>query len=345
MSEVIVRFPPSPTGLFHIGTARTVLYNYLFAKKHNGTIVMRFEDTDKERSKPEYAENILSGIQQLGMSWDSEVLYQSKRTDIYRQYIQRIVDEGNAYFCFCTTEELDSMRAEAEKNKKPFRYPGTWRNASKESIQKKLDENMPYVIRIKIPENRGDITWNDAVRGEITIKSSELDDFVIAKNFDTPLYNFCVVIDDALMHISHVIRGEDHIPNTPKQILVYEAFGWNCPVFAHIPLILNADKSKLSKRKNDVSVDNYLADGYMPEALINFLALLGWNTADEQEIFSMEELIEKFSLERVHKNGAIFDLQKLNFLNGYYIRQKSPEEFAKIVEKYWERYPEKALKV
>lgn len=338
-SEIIVRYPPSPTGMFHIGTARTVLYNYLFAKKHNGKIVMRFEDTDKERSKKEYEENILSGIQKLGMSWDGEVLRQSERTEIYTKYLHKLVESGNAYFCFCSSEELDAMRAEADAKKQPFRYPGTWRNKSQEEVQEMLQKNIPYVIRFKIPENRGNIIFTDLVRDEINTHAKELDDFVIAKNFETPLYNFCVVVDDYEMKISHVIRGEDHIPNTPKQILIYEAFGWTPPAFAHIPLILNADKSKLSKRKNDVSVDNYLADGYLPEALINFLALIGWNTADEQEIFSMEELIEKFSLERVHKNGAVFDLNKLLFLNGYYIRQQSIEEFAETIEKYWKDYP------
>lgn len=341
MYPVIVRLPPSPTGLFHIGTARTVLYNYLFAKKHGGKIVMRLEDTDKERSKKEFEENILAGIKKLGMSWDGEVIRQSERTSIYTKYLHELLDTGHAYFCFASSEELDMLRKEADAQKKPFRYPNIWRNKTKEEVQAKLDAGEKYVIRFKIPEHRGDISFDDSVRGNITISANELDDFVIAKNFETPLYNFCVVVDDHEMNISHVIRGEDHIPNTPKQIVLYEAFGWNIPIFAHIPLILNADKSKLSKRKNDVSVDNYLADGYLPEALINFLALLGWNTSDEQEIFSMEELIKKFSLERVHKNGAIFDLNKLLFLNGYYIRQKTPEEFAKTVEKYWEEYTEK----
>ncbi len=343
MSKIIVRYPPSPTGLFHIGTARTVLFNYLFAKKHGGEIVMRLEDTDKERSKKEFEENILAGIQKLGMSWDGEVIRQSERTAVYTKYLHQLVDAGLAYFCFCTSEELDGYRQQADMEKRAFRYPEIWRDRSNEEVQAMLDSKKPYVIRFKMPKDRGDITFSDMVRGDITIHANQLDDFVIAKNFDTPLYNFCVVVDDHEMKISHVIRGEDHIPNTPKQIALYEAFGWEIPSFAHIPLILNADKSKLSKRKNDVSVDNYLADGYLPEALINFLALLGWNTADEQEIFSMDELIEKFSLDRVHKNGAIFDLNKLLFLNGYYIRQKSVEDFAHAIEDYWEKYPEASL--
>lgn len=332
---IIVRYPPSPTGLFHIGTARTVLFNYLFAKKHGGKAIMRLEDTDKERSNKQYEENILSGIQKLGMSWDGQVEYQSKRTDIYKKYLTQLLEEGKAYHCFCTTEELNIMRDKAQKEKRAFRYPGTWRHKSKEEVQKKLEAGDKSVIRFKIPENTPPIIFTDLVRGEVNINPKELDDFVIAKDLDTPLYNFCVVVDDHDMNISHVIRGEDHISNTPKQILLFQAFGWNIPEFAHLPLILNADKSKLSKRKNKVSVDDYLSDGFLPETLINFLALLGWNTSDENEFFTMENLIENFSLDRVHKGGAVFDIQKLEFLNGHYIRKMTTEEFAKQVQTFW----------
>jgi glutamyl-tRNA synthetase len=335
-SEIVVRIPPSPTGFFHIGTARTALYNYLFAKKNGGKIIMRMEDTDKERSEKRFEESILSGIKKLGMSWDGNVVYQSERTKVYASYIQKLLDEDKAYYCFSTPEELKKLREEAQKNKTAFKYPGTWRNADKNEVQKKLDAGEKSVIRFKLPENTDDIVFNDVVRGEVKINIRELDDFVIAKNINTPLYNFVVVIDDAEMNISHVIRGEDHISNTPKQILVYQALGFEVPTFAHLPLILNQDKSKLSKRKNKVSVDDYLAEGFLPVAINNFLALLGWNTSDEQEFFDMDALIENFSLERVHKGGAVFDIKKLEHINNHYIKQMSSEEFAKVMKTFWE---------
>ncbi len=343
MSPVIVRIPPSPTGLFHIGTARTALYNYLFAKKNNGKIVMRMEDTDKERSKKEFEENILSGIKKLGMNWDGDVVHQSDRTAVYKPFIQKLLDEDKAYFCFSTPEELNALREEAQKNKTAFKYPGTWRNAEKSVVEQKLAAGEKSVIRFKLPEVsqdsefRGDIVFQDEVRGEVKINVRELDDFVIAKNIDTPLYNFVVVIDDHEMEISHVIRGEDHISNTPKQILIYQAFGFDVPKFAHLPLILNQDKSKLSKRKNKVSVDDYLAEGFLPVAINNFLALLGWNTSDEEEFFDMPALIEKFSLDRVHKGGAVFDIKKLEHINNHYIKQMNVAEFSEEVRNFWEK--------
>ena len=343
MNEIIVRYPPSPTGLFHIGTARTVLYNFLFAKHNKGRAIMRMEDTDKQRSEKQYEDNILSGIKKLGMSWGEnwsgsleEVEYQSKRQDIYRKYIEKLLKEDKAYYCFSTPDELNALREQAQKEKRAFRYPETWRDADKKLVQEKLDAGEKSVIRYKLPRDISEITFTDAVRGEVTIKLTELDDFVIAKNLDTALYNFCVVIDDNDMKISHVIRGEDHISNTPKQILLFKEFGFEIPTFAHLPLILNADKSKLSKRKNKVSVDDYLADGFLPEALVNFLALLGWNTSDEQEIFTMEELIEKFTLDRVHKGGAIFDIEKLKWINQEWIKKMDISEFYQKVIAYWE---------
>ncbi len=342
MNEIIVRYPPSPTGLFHIGTARTVLYNFLFAKNKQGKAIMRMEDTDKTRSEKQYEENILSGIQKLGMAWGvdwlsstDEVVYQSERAGVYKKYLEKLLAEDKAYYCFSTPEELNILREKAQKEKKAFRYPETWRNADKTLVQEKLDAGEKSVIRYKLPKDISEITFTDAVRGEVTIKLTELDDFVIAKNLDTALYNFCVVIDDNDMKISHVIRGEDHISNTPKQILLFKEFGFNIPTFAHLPLILNADKSKLSKRKNKVSVDDYLSDGFLPEALVNFLALLGWNTSDEQEIFTMEELIEKFSLDRVHKGGAIFDIEKLKWINQEWIKKMDISEFYTRVLEYW----------
>ena len=322
-----VRIPPSPTGLLHIGTARTALYNFLFARHNKGQMVFRVEDTDKERSKKEYEENIASGLKKLGIIGDEGVglggeygpYRQSERTEIYKKYLQRLLDEDKAYYCFCTKDRLEQMRAEQQAKHAPPRYDGKCSSLDPDESTKRVMAGEPAIIRLRVPADE-DLRFNDIVRGETVIMSKELDDFVIARKIDDPLYNFTVVIDDYTMKISHVIRGEDHIPNTPKQILIYRAFDWKLPEFAHLPLILNEDKSKLSKRKNKVSVDDFLDEGYLPEALINFLALIGWNTSDEQEIFSMEELIEKFSLDRVHKGGAVFDIKKLDWINGEYIK-------------------------
>jgi len=328
-----VRIPPSPTGLFHIGTARTALYNFLFARHNKGQMVFRIEDTDKERSKKEYEENIASGLAKLGILGDEGVglggkygpYRQSERTDIYKKYLQQLLDEDKAYYCFCSKERLEQMRAEQQAKHAPPRYDGKCCKLNPAESKKRVQNGESAVIRLRVPSDE-DLRFNDIVRGETIILSKELDDFVIARKIDDPLYNFTVVVDDHTMDITHVIRGEDHISNTPKQIIIYRAFGWQLPEFAHLPLILNEDKSKLSKRKNKVSVDDFLNEGYLPEALINFLALIGWNTSDEQEIFSMEELIEKFSLDRVHKGGAVFDIKKLEWINGEYIKKEIKDD-------------------
>ena len=329
MSKVRVRIPPSPTGLLHIGTVRTALYNYLFAKHNGGTMVFRIEDTDKERGTKEFERDIIDGLVKLGIAGDEGVhipgskgYRQSERTDVYASDLKKLLTEDRAYYCDCTKERLEAMRKDQEAKKLPPRYDGTCAN-------KKLKAG---VIRLRVPADRGDIKWNDLVRGEIVIHARELDDFVIARSPNDPLYNLTVVADDHDMEITHVIRGEDHISNTPKQILIFETLGWQVPEYAHLPLILNEDKSKLSKRKNKVSVADYLAEGYLPDALLNFLALLGWNTPDEQEIFTMKELIEKFTLDRVHKGGAIFDLKKLDWINGEYIKKMITEDADKFYE-------------
>ena len=339
-----VRIPPSPTGLLHIGTVRTALYNYLFAKHHGGTMIFRIEDTDKDRGTKEFEDDIVNGLVKLGIAGDegvhiknskiedrnSKMKYrQSERTDVYKEYIQKLLDKDKAYYCFCSKERLDEMREEQRAKKLPPRYDGCCAKLDPAESKKKVDGGEKAVIRLRVPSD-GSVSFNDLVRGETCINCKELDDFVIARAVDDPLYHLTVVVDDHDMEISHVIRGEDHISNTPKQILIFEAFGWEIPKFAHLPLILNEDKSKLSKRKNKVSIDDYLAEGYLPEALLNFLALLGWNTPDEQEIFSMEELIEKFTLDRVHKGGAVFDQKKLDWINGEYIKkaiEKDIDEF------------------
>lgn len=331
--EIIVRIPPSPTGLLHVGTVRTALFNYLFAKKNKGKIIFRFEDTDTERSEKEYEENILSGLKNLWLDFDEGPFYQSQRADIYRKHLEILLKNGSAYFCFCSKEELEKKREEQIAKKLPPRHDCDCQKMPREKVKERLDSGELAVVRFKVGELK-DIIFDDLVRGEVKINTREISDFVIAKDLNNALYNFCVVVDDYEMNVSHIIRGEDHIPNTPKQILIYEAFGWEIPCFAHLPLILNEDKSKLSKRKNKVSVDDFLQDGILPEALINFLALLGWNTADEKEIFTLEELIQEFDLARVQKGGAIFDEKRLLWINGVWIRQKSTEEFAKIVEPY-----------
>ena len=342
-----VRIPPSPTGLLHIGTVRTALYNYLFAKNTGGTMVFRIEDTDKERSKPEFEKDIIDGLVKLGIAGDEgvhteisndqipnskqapnsntqnpKVQYrQSQRTARYQEVLQKLLDKDKAYYCFCSKERLDEMRADQQAKKLPPRYDGACSKIDPVEAKKKVEAGEKAVIRLRVPEDRGEIKWNDLVRGEVVIHAKELDDFVIARSINDPLYHLTVVADDHDMEITHVIRGEDHISNTPKQILLFEAFGWKVPEFAHLPLILNEDKTKLSKRKNKVSMDDFLKDGYLPEALLNFLALLGWNTPDEQEIFTMDEMIEKFSLDKVHKGGAVFDVKKLDWINGEWIKK------------------------
>jgi len=307
-------------------------------------MIFRIEDTDKDRGTKEFEDDIVNGLVKLGIAGDegvhiknskiedrnSKMKYrQSDRTDVYKEYIQKLLDKDKAYYCFCSKERLDEMREGQRAKKLPPRYDGCCAKLDPAESKKKVDGGEKAVIRLRVPSD-GSVSFNDLVRGETCINCKELDDFVIARAVDDPLYHLTVVVDDHDMEISHVIRGEDHISNTPKQILIFEAFGWEIPKFAHLPLILNEDKSKLSKRKNKVSIDDYLAEGYLPEALLNFLALLGWNTPDEQEIFSMEELIEKFTLDRVHKGGAVFDQKKLDWINGEYIKkaiEKDIDEF------------------
>ena len=281
--KVVVRFPPSPTGNLHIGTARTLLFNFLFAKKHGGKIIMRFEDTDKERSKKEYEENILEGLKWLGIGYDEGPLKQSERSAVYQKHLQKMLDDGTAYI---------SSEPEGE---------------SKD------------VIRFKNPNKK--VKFLDVVRGEIEFDTTELKDFVIAKSLEEPLYHLAVVVDDHEMGITHVIRGEDHISNTPRQILIQEAISAARPVYAHIPLILGLDRSKLSKRHGATAVNEYRNKGYLPEAVVNYLALLGWNPGTDQEIFTTEELIQAFDLDKIQKGGAIFDLKKLDWVNKEHIKR------------------------
>lgn len=339
-----VRIPPSPTGLLHIGTVRTALYNFLFAKHGDqdgpGTMVFRIEDTDKERGSAEFEKDIIDGLMNLGIAGEEGIhvggphapYRQSERTEFYQKYLKQLVEQDKAYFCFCSKERLDDMREKQREAKLPPRYDKACATLNPAESLKRVENGEKAVIRLRVPDDE-EIKFNDLVRGETAIHSKEIDDFVIARSLTDPLYHLTVVADDHDMEITHIIRGEDHISNTPKQILIFRGLDWKVPEFAHLPLILNEDKTKLSKRKNKVSVDDYLKEGYMPEALLNFLALLGWNTADEQELFSMDELVEKFTLDKVHKGGAVFDLKKLDWINGEYIKKEITSDIDGFFEK------------
>jgi len=323
------RFAPSPTGNLHIGGARTALFNYLFAKHNNGIFVLRIEDTDIERSKEEYTQDILEGLRWLGILWDEGPLFQRERMDIYREHAYRLLKEGLAYRCYCTPEVLEEKRKNALKEGKKPNYDRTCRDLNMEYPDR------PYVIRFKTPLE-GHVSFNDIVRGKITFNCEELDDLVILRSDNTPTYNFTVVVDDALMGITHIIRGDDHINNTPRQILIYKALGYSIPEFAHVPLIHGKDRTRLSKRHGATSLLEYKNEGFLPEALMNYLARLGWAYKD-QEVFSREELIEKFDLSHVGKSPAIFDMDKLSWLNSYYIKNTDDHTIAKNLEYFLEK--------
>lgn len=332
--NIRVRFAPSPTGYLHIGGVRTALFNYLFAKNQNGKFILRIEDTDSARSKKEYENNILAALKWLKLDWD-EVYRQSERMQIYSDYAKKLADSGKTYKCFCTKEELDEKRKIFEKHKKAYKYDRKCESLKPEETAKLEKDGKPYVLRFKIPEGKTEI--NDLVRGKITFDNSELDDIVLVRADKIPTYNFCVVVDDALMEITHIIRGEDHISNTPRQILLYQALGFNLPEFAHIPLILGSNKARLSKREGAVAVTEYKESGYLPEAVNNFLALMGCSYNTDETILPMEKLIKNFSMKNINKSGAIFDIGKLDFLNGHYIRQKTDEEAAALVKPFLNR--------
>jgi len=327
LEKVRVRFAPSPTGYLHVGGARTALFNWLFTRSQGGTFILRIEDTDVTRSTPESLSAILESLRWLGLNWDEgpEVggpygpYFQSQRLSIYQEYARRVLEKGTAYWCFCRPEELARRRQEAVVRREAPRYDGRCRNLSLEEVESRRRKSYPAALRFRIPP--GTTIFQDIIRGEVKFENQELDDFVMLKSDGLPTYNFAVVVDDVAMKITHVIRGEDHISNTPRQILVYQALDLPLPKFAHLSLILGPDRDRLSKRHGAVSVLEYRDRGYLPEAFVNYLALLGWSYDDRQQIFSGEELEEKFSLEKVSRSAAIFDRQKLDWMNGYYIRQ------------------------
>ncbi len=332
---VKVRIAPSPTGFLHVGTARTALYNYLWAKKHKGTFVLRIEDTDKKRSSKEMVDIILESLKWLGLEWDEGPYYQSERFDIYKEYAEKLLKEGKAYYCYCTPEELQERREKAIKEKKAWKYDRRCLHLTEEEKKRFEEEGRPKAIRFIVPE--GETVFNDLVHGAIKRDHSQIEDFVILKSDGSAAYNFAVVIDDYEMGINTVIRGDDHISNTFKQILLYQALGWEIPQFAHLPLILAPDKSKLSKRHGAIAVTEYREMGYLPEAFVNFLALLGWSPKNDREILPLEEIIQLFDLKDISKRGAVFDTKKLLWMNSEYIRNMNDEELFERVKPLWEK--------
>ena len=321
---VRVRFAPSPTGQLHLGGARTALFNWLFARSNNGKFLLRIEDTDKVRSKQEFVDQICESLDWMGCDWDEDLAYQSQRNDLYFNSLEKLLMSENAYRCFCDKEELAKIRSEKEKAGLGYTYPGTCRSLTDDVIKVKLESNAPNVIRIKIPE--GVTRFSDSIYGEISVNNNELDDFIVARTDGSPTYNFTAVVDDNDMGITHIIRGEDHISNTPKQIVLYNALGFDIPQFAHLPMILGPDKKRMSKRHGATGVQEFRDHGFLSSALVNYLALLGWNPGTEQELFSLEELVKEFSLERVQKKGAVFDMQKLEWLNQQTILKMENED-------------------
>jgi glutamyl-tRNA synthetase len=323
VSQVILRFAPSPTGFLHIGGARTALFNWLFARKQRGKFILRIEDTDQVRSTKESIDAILKSMTWLGLDWDEGPIYQTDRLPIYREHVNRLLSEGNAYFCTCSPEELEEKRQRALKEKRKPKYDGHCRN-----LRAPIPVRPP-AIRFKAPQE-GITVLHDLIKGTIEFDNAEFDDLIIQRSDGWPTYNFSAVVDDATMSITHVIRGDDHVNNTPRQIQLYEALGYPLPQFAHVPMILGADKARLSKRHGATSVMAYREMGFLPQALVNYLVRLGWSYGD-QEVFSKEELVEKFSLENVGKSAAVFNTEKLLWLNGLYIRQEKPEILAELL--------------
>jgi glutamyl-tRNA synthetase len=357
IEPVRVRFAPSPTGFLHIGSARTVLFNWLFAKQNKGKFILRIEDTDIERSNPEFEKDIIAGIKWLGLDWDEGPIppesgeftisnfqfsnkyigeygpyRQSERLDIYEKYLRQLIDENKAYYCFCSKEQLELDRQAMLAQGLAPKYSGRCRHLSKEEAENRLKNGEPAVIRFRVPET--EIEFNDLIRGKIKVNTTLIGDIVIARNFRSPLYNFSAAVDDFEMKITHIIRGEDHISNTPKQILIQKALGFNEPKYAHLPLILAPDRSKLSKRYLETSLNDYRKQGYLPEAIVNFLALLGWHPKDDKEILSLEELINEFDLKRVQKAGAVFNIEKLEWLNSQYIKKTNAESLAEKIKDF-----------
>ncbi|MDO8669593.1 MAG: glutamate--tRNA ligase [Candidatus Buchananbacteria bacterium] len=346
------RFAPSPTGYLHIGGLRTALYEYIFAKQNQGTFVLRIEDTDQTREVEGAVGGLLKALKWAGLEADEGILLgndgkvaekgnfgpytQSKRLKIYQKYAQELVNKGQAYYCFCTPARLEELKANQQTAGQLTHYDRECLKLTPDEIKGKLDNGERHVIRFQIPEGQ-EIKFQDEVKGEIKFNTTDIDDQIILKSDGFPTYHLASVVDDYSMKINYVIRGEEWLSSTPKHILLYQAFGWAVPQFAHLPLLLNSDKSKLSKRQGDVAVEDYRDHGYLPEALVNFVALLGWNPGTEKEIFSLAELIKVFDIKKVHKSGAVFNQEKLNWFNSEYLKKLNPGEFQKMARPYLEK--------
>ncbi|XP_010521067.1 PREDICTED: glutamate--tRNA ligase, chloroplastic/mitochondrial [Tarenaya hassleriana] len=341
-APVRVRFAPSPTGNLHVGGARTALFNYLFARSKGGKFVLRIEDTDLERSTRESEAAVLQDLAWLGLDWDEGPgvggdygpYRQSERNSLYKQHAEKLLESGHVYRCFCSNEELEKMKEIAKLKQLPPEYSGKWATATDDEIHKELEKGTPYTYRFRVPKE-GSLKINDLIRGEVCWNLDTLGDFVVMRSNGQPVYNFCVTVDDATMAISHVIRAEEHLPNTLRQALIYKALGFPMPQFAHVSLILAPDRSKLSKRHGATSVGQYKEMGYLPQAMVNYLALLGWGDGTENEFFTLEELVQKFSIERVNKSGAVFDSTKLRWMNGQHLRALPFEKLKKLIGDRW----------
>lgn len=325
-----VRFAPSPTGYLHIGGARTALYNWLFARKRGGKFLLRIEDTDVKRSSDELSKAIIESLLWIGLDFDEDIIYQSDRFDIYKKYAFDLLEKGLAYRCFCSEDELEERRERAIREKKAWKYDRVCCKLTKKEIKQYEEQGKPFAIRFKVPEKK--IIFNDLVQGEVEFHSKEIEDFVILRSNGLPTYHLSAVVDDIEMGITHIIRGADHLTNTPKHILLFEALEMRVPDFAHLPLILGPDHKRLSKRHAAVSVFQYKQEGFLPEALINYLALLGWSPGDNREILSKDELIELFELKEVNKRNPIFDFNKLKWMNSQYIKNAKADDLIKPIK-------------
>ncbi len=326
--KVITRFAPSPTGYLHVGGARTALFNYLHAIKNNGSFRLRIEDTDRKRSSDEMTRKIFNGLTWLGLPWDDKIVYQGANVVTHRKMAHSLLQQGLAYQCFCSPEELKINRAD-------YRYNQRCRKLSQKKIQEYINKKTPYSIRFKVPT--GKTTWFDTIHGQISVNNEEIEDFIILRSDGSPTYQLAVVVDDHHMEVNCVIRGDDHISNTPKQILLYQALGWNIPQFAHVPLILGPDKTRLSKRHGATALDDYIEKGVLPEAMFNYLVLLGWSPESDQEILGREEILKQFDLEKVSKKSAIFDEKKLAWINQQYIINQTSTSLFQPVTTIWKK--------
>ncbi|MBU1165071.1 glutamate--tRNA ligase [Patescibacteria group bacterium] len=336
MSKVITRFPPSPTGFLHVGSLRTALYNFLFAKANNGKFLLRIEDTDQKRLVKGSDKDIMDRLKLFGLYYDNKPFYQSKRLDIYQKIAHKLVEEGKAYYCFCKPERLENLHQQQKNMKKPTMYDALCSKLNNQQIKEKIDVGRAHVVRLRIPKNET-IEFNDLIRGKVKFETNLIDDQIILKSDGFPTYHLASVVDDNEMGITHVMRGEEWLSSTPKHIILYKFLGYKQPEFAHLPLLLNPDRSKLSKRVGDVSVKDYLEKGYLPEALLNFILLLGWNPGDEKEIFSLDEMIKEFDVKKIHKAGAVFNVEKLDWINGHYIRNTKLGDLTKLAKPYYEK--------